>query len=73
MTLLSGDSLMERAENMKTYKLLPGFDPSAITSIPKLSKQFSVDLCSVDCVSYSHLDGDIVLGKQFRQDVVLRC
>jgi hypothetical protein len=43
VTLLSGDSLMERAENMKTYKLLPGFDPSAITSIPKLSKQVSID------------------------------
>src|SRR5271156_4561082 len=29
-------------------------------------QQFSVDHCSVDCVSYSHIDGDIVLGKQVR-------
>jgi len=49
------------------------FEPPAIKSIPTLSNQFSIDLCFVDCVSYLEIDGDIVLGSNFGQEVVLRC
>ena len=59
---------------MKVAILTPHrFEPPAITSIPTLSNQFSIDLCFVDCASYLEIDGDIVLGSKFGQEVVLRC
>ena len=63
------------AIDLEGTEVCDGLSSRGITCVPlpMLSNQLLVDLCSVDSVSYSRIDGNIVLGSRFGRDVVLRC